>query len=370
MDLPEVDGVVHRFVELPTGVRLHVAEAGEGEPVVLLHGWPQHWYCWRSVVPGLAARFRLLMPDLRGFGWSDAPGTGYDPPTFATDVVAMLDALGLERVRLVGHDWGGWTSFVLGLDHRERFDRILVLASPHPWTRLSGRVLIGLWRTWYVLVNATPGLGPAVIARTGYVPWLIGLGGHRHLWSEDDRTVYGGVLADPARANATAALYRYYLRLVTEALVARRFDPRRLDVPTRLLFGAEDFLIPRSYLRGGERHGADFEIELLPGCGHFIPEERPAFVVERALEFFPADSAIESGSLRNPASLVVPGLLAKQPVGPYGTRVVMKQRRRRVWDDRARPAPLSCERRRSASARASRIPRTRHPPGEERSQHG
>jgi pimeloyl-ACP methyl ester carboxylesterase len=74
--MPHVDGVAHRHVEA-AGIRFHVAEAGEGEPVVLLHGWPQHWYCWRRVIPRLAADHRLLCADVRGFGWSDAPRSSY-----------------------------------------------------------------------------------------------------------------------------------------------------------------------------------------------------------------------------------------------------------------------------------------------------
>src|SRR5687767_14115632 len=74
---PEVQGVSHRFVDAG-GLHMHVAEAGEGEPVVLLHGWPQHWYEWRRQIPALAQHYRVICPDLRGFGWTDAPASGYE----------------------------------------------------------------------------------------------------------------------------------------------------------------------------------------------------------------------------------------------------------------------------------------------------
>ena len=98
--LPPVPSVHHRLVDVPSAggpLRIHLAEAGAGEPVLLLHGWPQHWFSWRHVVAGLGGRYRLLMPDLRGFGWSQAPGTGYEPHSFAVDAAALLDALGLDR---------------------------------------------------------------------------------------------------------------------------------------------------------------------------------------------------------------------------------------------------------------------------------
>ena len=96
-DLPHVDGVEHRFVDAG-GVRLHVAEAGEGRPLLLVHGWPQHWYEWRGLVAELAGERRLIMPDLRGFGWSDVPPGPIDPDVFVRDLIALLDALGLEQV--------------------------------------------------------------------------------------------------------------------------------------------------------------------------------------------------------------------------------------------------------------------------------
>ncbi|HYJ20397.1 MAG TPA: alpha/beta fold hydrolase, partial [Solirubrobacterales bacterium] len=114
-ELPPVDGVSHRTVRA-RGLDFHVAEAGSGDDVVLcLHGWPQHWYEWRHLMPALADRHRVLALDLRGFGWSEAPPKGYEKENLASDVLAVLDQLGIERVKLVGHDWGGWVGFLLCL---------------------------------------------------------------------------------------------------------------------------------------------------------------------------------------------------------------------------------------------------------------
>jgi len=128
---PQVAGVEHRFLDAG-GLRMHLAEAGEGRPIVMLHGWPQHWYLWRRVIPLLAAQARVLCPDLRGFGWTDAPSRGYDRDTMAGDVLALLDELGLDQVDLVGHDWGGWIGFLLALRWPE---------SPHPSPSAPDRAL-------------------------------------------------------------------------------------------------------------------------------------------------------------------------------------------------------------------------------------
>src|ERR1044071_10138677 len=82
---PELDGVTHSYVDVP-GARLHVAEAGEGSPILLLHGWPQHWWTWRKVIPALAESHRVICPDLRGFGWSEAPAGPYEISELAADM--------------------------------------------------------------------------------------------------------------------------------------------------------------------------------------------------------------------------------------------------------------------------------------------
>ena len=114
---------------------------------------------WRRVIAGLRSGARLLAPDLRGFGWSEAPGQGYDGETFAADQVALLDALGVERAFVIGHDWGGWTALLLGLLHPSRVERMLVCNSPHPWARVAPSLALEAWRSWYTWIIAMPGLG-------------------------------------------------------------------------------------------------------------------------------------------------------------------------------------------------------------------
>jgi pimeloyl-ACP methyl ester carboxylesterase len=281
-DPPALPGVTHRFVDVAAqdgSLRVHVADAGTGDPLLLLHGWPQHWYMWRHVLGALAGRFRLIAPDLRGFGWTEAPGRGYDPRTFAEDAVALLDALGLDRVALAGHDWGGYTAFLLAIAHPERVERLVVFGAPHPWARRSARLVASLWRTWYVAAIASP-LGPDLAAHPGFVPWFIRLGGRRHVFSDADAAIYARRLAEPARARASSLLYRSYLRSAVDVLAGRAPDTR-LHTPALLVFGTDDFYVPTAYLDGWEPHAPALRLELVPGCGHFLPEERPELAIER-----------------------------------------------------------------------------------------
>src|ERR1700710_1755457 len=124
--MPALQGVEHHFLDVRGG-SLHVAEMGDraGPPVLLLHGWPQHWWSWRELMPLLADRYRVLAMDLRGFGWSEATPRGYRKDELAEDVVGVLDALGVDRVNLVGHDWGGVIGFLLCLEHPDRISRFV-----------------------------------------------------------------------------------------------------------------------------------------------------------------------------------------------------------------------------------------------------
>ena len=119
---------------------MHVVEAGppDGDPVLVLHGWPQNWYQWRHQIPALAgAGYRVIVPDLRGFGQTDAPPDGYGKDNMATDVLNLMDAMGLERVRLLAHDWGGWIAFILCVRAPERFSRYVALNIPHLWAKTT-----------------------------------------------------------------------------------------------------------------------------------------------------------------------------------------------------------------------------------------
>ncbi len=122
----------HNYAKLPE-VTLHYVTAGEGDAVVLLHGWPETWYMWRHIIPDLAQRYTVIAPDLRGIGDSSRPLTGYDTKTMANDIYLLLkEHLSLNRIFLVGHDWGGPTAFSLAMAHPDMVRRLVFLDVPIP----------------------------------------------------------------------------------------------------------------------------------------------------------------------------------------------------------------------------------------------
>jgi pimeloyl-ACP methyl ester carboxylesterase len=292
--MPEVAGLTHRMVDVG-GVAIHVAEGGAelpGTPILMLHGWPQHWYAWREVAPVLGAQRRVICPDLRGFGWSDAPPGPYDKATLAEDMLGLLDALGLERVDLVAHDWGAWIGFILCLDHPQRFAHFLALNILPPWPEppsLGG--LGGVARLWYQALLAAPGVGYALLRHTPFVNRLIVAGAVHDAWSEQDVRAFAQPLAEPARARASVRLYRTFLLRELKPYLTGAFDERRLTVPTVLLFGTKDLAIDHRRLGPWAEHADDMSVELREDSGHFIAEELPQVVAARALELFASSSA-------------------------------------------------------------------------------
>jgi pimeloyl-ACP methyl ester carboxylesterase len=281
--MPPVEGVEHSFHDLPTGVRVHLAAAGPADapPVLALHGFPQHWWSWRDVIAALDGEFRVLCPDMRGFGWSGWPTDGdFVKERVADDAVALLDALGIERERLVGHDWGGWSAIVAALNAPERVSSLLVMSIGHMWvpTAVAAR---NLWRLWYQLPLAAPLAGEAVIRDGRFVRQMFAAGRRDgREWTEQELETYLAPLREPQGARAGTLLYRHFLAHDLPAAARGAFRGRRLAMPARMLFGRRDGL-GVDFAAGFERHADEGAFEIVDGAGHFLPEEAPGLVAER-----------------------------------------------------------------------------------------
>ncbi|MEA2379449.1 MAG: hypothetical protein QOD13_3356 [Thermoleophilaceae bacterium] len=282
--IPHVAGVEHREV-LVRGLRIHVGISGpvDGRPVVLQHGWPQHWYEWRHLIGPLAqAGYRVVVPDFRGFGWSEyPPDEDFLKETLADDVIALCAELGYRRVRFVGHDWGAWAGWLLCLRQPELIDRAVLLSAPPPFPadRIDLSALSRLTRLAYQLPIAAPlpnAVKRGLLRRAG---GALGL---------DPGAVeaYVEPLSQPAQIRASTLLYRQFLLHEIGPLLARRYGGQRLTVPIRYLVGSKDPLFYEGLVdEPVPRADADYRGEVLRGVGHFIPEEAPDLLRDRVLEF-------------------------------------------------------------------------------------
>jgi pimeloyl-ACP methyl ester carboxylesterase len=274
-DIPHVTGVAHEFVDAG-GLRTHVATAGHGPPVVLLHGWPQHWYEWRGVIPLLAPHARVICPDLRGFGWTDVPERGYEKDQLKRDVLALLDALELERVTFAGHDWGGYIGFLLALDHPDRIESFLALNVLPPWPASEARTRLDAWRFVYIPVLATRGLGGGRLGRGFAARGLRDAG-----LSPSDVDAFVTRL-EGERGRATERLYRSFLRELP-AVARGRYSASDLTAPSRLVFGTDDLVLTARAAADTAAQAESLELELVADAGHFIVDEKPELVADRLL---------------------------------------------------------------------------------------
>jgi pimeloyl-ACP methyl ester carboxylesterase len=287
--LPQLEGVDHHFVELP-GLRMHVAEAGSGRPLLLLHGFPQHWWEWRKVIPGLAEQFRVICPDLRGAGWTAAPTRGYTRDRLLADVVALLDTLGLDSVHLLTHDYGALVGYQLCLRHPERVRRHLALSIPPPYFEFDpGLVLAIVRHAWFDILVPVPVLGPRLLGRGRQrLPrWMLRHhSSTREAFTADDVELFVGQLREPSRARAGSALYRHFIQPETSRIMRGTYRGRRLSTRTLVLLGADDPNVRPEFIHGVEDHVDALDTQIVAGASHFIVDDVPGVVVAQALDFF------------------------------------------------------------------------------------
>lgn len=268
---PELPGVRHVFLDV-AGLRTHVALAGreDAPAVMLVHGWPQNWWAWRAVIPNLAERFRVIAPDLRGHGWSEATPSGYEKRQLTSDLLGMLDLLEIERVTWVGHDWGAWTGFLAALQAPERLQRLLALCIPHPWAprRLGQLALLG-----YQGPLSLPLLGSRVARPMARAILQTGRGGDR--LDAADLALF----AERIPPRVSVGMYRSFLTREALPVAGGRYAGATLDVATTVLIGAGD-IVTSGMAAGTVAGQPHLGVEVLSGVGHWVPEQRPDAVLQ------------------------------------------------------------------------------------------
>ncbi|MCW3031870.1 MAG: hypothetical protein QOK19_826 [Solirubrobacteraceae bacterium] len=271
-DIPSLPGVSHEFVDVDS-LRMHVALAGaeDAPPLLLVHGWPQNWWAWREVIGELATDFRVIAPDLRGHGWTEAPEGGYEKEQLASDMLGLLDALGLERVSWVGHDWGGWTGFLAALRAPQRLERLLALCIPHPWATPHPRQLALLA---YQLPISLPALGTRLAGPLSRA--ILQSGRHGKRLAAGDLELF----AEHIPGRVSLAMYRTFLTRELPASVRAR-PPGPLLVDTTLLVGEQD-IVTKGSSPGAVSGQPRLKVEIVPGVAHWVPEQRPDTVIDWA----------------------------------------------------------------------------------------
>lgn len=276
--MPQVDGVRHRFVTA-SGVRFHLAEAGPpgAPPVLLLHGFPQHWYAWRGLLADLAIRYRVIAVDLPGFGWSGPSLRGYSTAERGRQLIALLDELGLDRVDLVGHDWGAWLAFHVGLRQPARVRRLVAISEIHPWP-LQRRLVPRLWRMWVTVMFEIPLVGRVLGSRAQTISWFLRRDARDpSVWTEQLVADYSRVAARRQVAIAGQRMHAAFVVRDIARLVLHLDRRARYDIPTLMVAGDNDRYIPPALMDSPGHRTPWLPMVTLSG-GHFLLDENPTAV--------------------------------------------------------------------------------------------
>ncbi|WP_433338776.1 alpha/beta fold hydrolase [Spirillospora sp. CA-294931] len=276
------------------GVRLHYVTGGEGEPLLLLGGWPQTWWQWHKVMPALARRYRVIAVDLRGMGGSSKPEGGYDKKTMALDIRELTRHLGLGRVSVAGHDIGAMVAFAFAANHPDAVEKIVLLDVPHPDENWSAMRLlpepdqhvdsdIGFGARvylWWFAFNQVRGLPERLLdGRTRLlVDWLFERQAHDPgSIDERSREIYTRAYST---ADAVRAGNRWYQAFNRDIVDARAYP--KVTAPILALGGQANYPFLKEVLPS---KGTRVEVTEVTDCGHYIPEEQPEVVIDAVRSF-------------------------------------------------------------------------------------
>ena len=296
MTVMGIEGFVRRRLELP-GIGLSVQEAGQGPALILLHGYPQNGMCWARVAPVLARTHRVIVPDLRGYGLSDAPADNaghqrYSKRQMAMDIVGMMDALCLAQAMVLGHDRGARVAYRLALDHPARVSRLGIIEiapTAEYWANWGAELAMAAYH-WTFLAQPHPlpermiGADPVAYLDHTLQSWTAGKS--LAVFPDAALAAYRAQICDPARLHAMCADYRAGATTDRQQDEADRAAGRKITAPLRFLFGHHGFPARTGDPAGIWRRWAVDVCATACESGHFVMEENPQAVLEAFVPFF------------------------------------------------------------------------------------
>jgi pimeloyl-ACP methyl ester carboxylesterase len=231
---------------------------------------------WRKVIGDLARDHRVLAPDLRGAGWSDAPPGSYSKMGLAEDVDRLLDELGVASCAVVGHDWGALVAWLLAVHAPQRVERLVAFSNVHLWPRRTNLTPRAALSITYQFPLAAPVVGERIGARAmaNLVFRLVGRG-----IAPEDAQLFAGQYERRAHAAAASALYRTFLTREAGQLFGGHYADRRVEQPVLLATGRHDPVVTPGRQEGGEDHAPNMRKAVIEGAGHFVVDEKPEEVV-------------------------------------------------------------------------------------------
>ena len=276
------------------GIQLHYVIGGHGDPIVLLHGWPETWHAWHKVMPALAKNYTVIAPDLRGLGDSSKPPTGYDGKTVAEDIYQLVTQLGFKTIFLVGHDWGTQVAYSYAAAHPTGVKRLAVMELTIPGFAPPGRPPL-----WWGIFHQTPDVPEALVQGKEliYLSWFLhNLAYNPAAITQADINEYVSHYSAPGGMRAG---FEYYRAFPQDAIQNMNYSKTNLTMPVLALGGGYiptfggNITMP-TIIYGMKILAQNVQGITVPNSGHFIPEEQPVFLVKSLNNFFSGNSTTET----------------------------------------------------------------------------
>jgi pimeloyl-ACP methyl ester carboxylesterase len=267
------------------GIQLHYVIGGQGDPIVLLHGWPETWYEWRHIIPELIANnYTVIAPDMRGLGDSEKPLTGYDKKTIAEDIYQLVKKLGYSKIYIVAHDWGGIVAYSYAAAHPEDIRKMIILDIILPGFGYEEAANFSPNGVWHFSFHAVRDLPEKLIdgQEDAYLNWFYdSYTYNQSAITKEDREEY---IKQYSKPGALRAGFEYYRAVFEDIKQNKEYGKEKLEIPI-LTIGGEATL--------GNATTTSFQMVAnnvtgitLSNTGHFIPEERPNYLTKQILDFF------------------------------------------------------------------------------------
>ena len=279
----KVTNLRHNYATVD-GLKLHYVIAGQGEPVLLIHGFPQTWYEWREIIAELARKYTVIAPDYRGAGESERPQGGYDKHTVMEDLRGLVHQLGFKKLRVVGHDIGVMVAYRYAAVHPDEVQQLVLMDAPVPGTQAADQVR-AMPRAWHVNFHNTRDLPEALVAgreREYLSVFFKSRFTHPDAISAADMEVYIAAYSSPGGMRAGFELYRTWDK---DGQDNKPYLAHKLPMPVLVLGGEMSASGPLMETMMNQIAG-NGQFKLVRNAGHWLCEQNPRELEQLLLEFF------------------------------------------------------------------------------------
>lgn len=276
--MPDNRELRHEFVKV-NGIRMHYVTMGNGSLVVLLHGFPEFWYSWRHQIVALSKQFKVVAPDMRGYGETEKPVKvdAYRIEKIVKDIVELVHGLGYEKATIAGHDWGGIIAWSIAMMEPDVVEKLIIMNAPHPgvYSKHISKNVKQMLRSWYVFFFQIKGIPELMLSNNNYKilqSSLLNSSVRKECFTEKDIETYicswksGGVSGGINYYRANLSL-RYWLN-------SNAVSFPKIKVPVLHIWAEGDKFLGKELTKNTQEFiDASYQLHLIPNCGHWVQQE-------------------------------------------------------------------------------------------------